>query len=124
MLGGTALVILGVVMALTNPDEVAYQDYAVERLSTYLKDEVCTQTPPQLEFLKPDPEFIQRQCKSLVDTGRPQIQQIIDQQTERQNWVIFSIYRTDIKFKPLLLDYHFETVGVLQKFVTYQAQKK
>ena len=123
-LGGTALVVLGVGLAWTNPGKESYEEYAVEKLSTYLKDEVCTQTPKQLEFLNPDPEFLKRQCQSLVDTGRPQIQQIIEQQTERQNWVIFSIYRTDINISPLLPAYHFETVGVLQQFLTYQAQQQ
>jgi len=123
-LSGTALVVLGVGLAWMNPGKEAYEEYAVKKLSTYLKDEVCTQTPKQLEFLNPDPEFLKRQCQSLVDTGRPQIQQIIEQQTERQNWLIFSIYRTDINISPLLPAYHFETVGVLQQFLTYQAQQQ
>ncbi|HBB33736.1 MAG TPA: hypothetical protein DDZ80_01230 [Cyanobacteria bacterium UBA8803] len=123
-LAGVLLVGLGVSMALTNPGQDAYEQYAVEKLSTYLKDEVCSQAPTNLEFLQQNPEFLKRQCQTLVDTGRPQIQQLISQSTERQNWVVFSIYRTDLSMKPLLPGYHFETVGLLQNFYTYQANKR
>ena len=43
-IGGTALVGLGVSMALTNPSQDTYEAYAVEQLTTYLKDEACLQT--------------------------------------------------------------------------------
>ncbi|MCP2730662.1 DUF4359 domain-containing protein [Limnofasciculus baicalensis] len=123
-IGGVALVALGGAMALTNPPKNAYEEYAVQKLSTYLKDEVCIKAPNKLDFLPQNSEFLQNQCKSLVDTTRPQIQQIISQKTERQNFVIFSIYRSDLNVKPILPNYHFETVGIFQNFYTYQADKQ
>lgn len=126
-IGGVALVGLGGAMALTNPPKDAYEEYAVQKLSTYLKDEVCAKAPNQLDFLPKNSEFLQNQCKSLVDTTRPQIQELISQKTQRQNLIIFSIYRSDLNAKailPTLPDYHFETVGVFQNFFTYQANKQ
>lgn len=120
VLGGLALVGLGTAMAVTNPNQEAYDEYAVEQLSTYLKEEACSQAPklPQVE------EFLLRQCKSLVDTARPQIKQILSQKTQRQNLVLFSIYRTDLNISPALPAYHFETVGVFQKFYIYQVEEQ
>lgn len=115
--GGVALAGLGGAMALTNPSQEAYEEYAIEQLTTYLKDEACPQAP------KVFGDLLQRQCKTLVDSGRPQIQQIITKTTQRQNFILFSIYRTDLEIGPVLPVYHFETVGVLQKFYVYQAEK-
>ncbi|HAG83010.1 MAG TPA: hypothetical protein DCL61_18075 [Cyanobacteria bacterium UBA12227] len=123
-IGGMGLVGLGASMALTNPSRETYEQYAVERLTTYLKEDVCTQAPKQLDFLPQNPEFLQRQCKSLVDTGRPQIRQIISQTTDQQDFILFTIYRTDLNLNPLLPAYHFETVGVFQNFYTYQANQQ
>ena len=118
-IGGTALVGLGVSMALTNPSQDTYEAYAVEQLTTYLKDQGCKQAPKAFGG-----DFLQRQCKSLVDTGRPQIEKIISQTTQRQNFVLFSIYRTNLEIGPFLPVYHFETLGVFQKFYIYQADKQ
>ncbi|NES18304.1 MAG: DUF4359 domain-containing protein [Symploca sp. SIO3E6] len=120
VLGGLALVGLGAAMAVTNPRQDGYDEYAVEKLSTYLKEEACSQVPklPQVE------EFLQRQCKSLVDTARPQIKQVLSEKTERQNFLLFSIYRTDLNISPSLPAYHVETVGVFQKFYIYQLEEQ
>ena len=116
-IGGVAVLGLGAAMAVTNPDRDAYEEYAVEKLTTYLKDDACPQAP------KVFGDLLQRQCKTLVDTGRPQIQQIISKTTQQQNFIFFSIYRTNLEIGPILPVYHFETVGVFQKFYIYQAQK-
>lgn len=117
--GGVALVGLGSVMALTNPGRDDYEEYAVETLTTYLKEEACPKAPTVAGI----GDLLQRQCKTLVDTGRPQIQQIISQTTQQQNFIFFTIYRTDLSVGPILPVYHFETVGVFQKFYIYQAEK-
>jgi hypothetical protein len=117
-IGGVALVGLGASMALTNPDQDDYEEYAVEQLTTYLKNEGCAQAP------KVFGTSLKSQCQTLVDTGRPQIQQIIAKTTQRQNFVLFSIYRTKLEVSPLLPVYNFETVGVFQNFYVYQANKQ
>lgn len=117
-MGGVALVGLGLVMALTNPGKDEYEQYAVEQLTTYLKDEACMEAPSVFG------NFLQRQCKSLVDTGRPQIEQIIAEKTQRQNLILFSIYRTNLEVGPFLPAYHFQTLGVFQKFYIYQAEQQ
>lgn len=116
-LGGFVLAGLGLSMALTNPAQKDYEEYATEELTTYLKEEVCTEVPSFLGT------FLQQQCTLVVDTGRPQIQQIITETTERQNFVVFSIYRTHLSIDSHLPSYEFETVGVFQSFYIYLSEE-
>jgi hypothetical protein len=117
-IGGVALVGLGVSMALTNPGKDSYQQYAVETLSTYLKNEACMQAPSVFG------NALRSQCKSLVDTGRPQIEQIITQSTQQYNFIFFSVYRTNLEIGPFVPAYQFETLGVFQNFYIYRAEEK
>lgn len=117
VVGGVALAGLGVAMTVTNPNQEAYEDYAQTQLTAYLKDNVCTEAAQEFG------EFLRGQCGALVDAGRPQIEQLIRKTTVRQNYLVFSIYRTDFDFAPILPAYHFETVGVLSRFLTYEAEE-
>ncbi|HAA27915.1 MAG TPA: hypothetical protein DCE56_09965 [Cyanobacteria bacterium UBA8553] len=117
-IGGTVLTALGVTMALTNPSPDTYEEYAVEQLSTYLKNEGCTQVPVILG------DSLKRQCKTLVDKNRPQIEQLVAQTTQRQNFIVFSIYRTNLEVGSFLPVYRFETLGVFQQFYIYKAGRQ
>lgn len=117
-IGGTVLTALAVTMALTNPREDTYKEYAVEQLSIYLKNEGCTQVPVILG------NSLQRRCKILVDENRPQIEQLVAKTTQRQNFIVFSIYRTNLEVASFLPVYRFETLGVFQKFYIYKAGRQ
>ncbi len=105
-------------MATTNPSQPAYEEYAVQRLTEYLKKDVCTKVPKALENL------LQRNCPVLVDSSRPKIQQLVSESTQRQNFIFFTIYRTDLAVNPLIPSYHVETVGVFKNFYIYEAEKR
>lgn len=117
-LGATGLAVLGVIMANTNPTQAEYQDYAVERLTQYLKTDVCHKTQGFIENL------IQFNCEKVVDSVNPQMQGLIAGTTERKDFMIFSIYRTDLKVSSLIPSYTFETVGAFNNFYTYSAQQR
>jgi hypothetical protein len=112
------LAALGVTMAKANPSQVEYEEYAVQRLTEYLKTDVCKKTTNFIENL------IRFNCEKLVDSANPQIQEIIARTTERQNYIIFSIYRTDLKISSWIPSYKFETVGAFDQFYTYTAEKE
>ncbi|NEN96533.1 MAG: DUF4359 domain-containing protein [Moorea sp. SIO1F2] len=116
--GTIVLAVVGGSMVVTNPGQATYEDYAVEQLSKYLKEEVCPQAPETLG------SFLRRQCTILVDTGRPQIKQVVAQTTKRENFLLFSIYRTDLDVSTLIPSYSFETVGICQQFYLYKADEK
>ena len=117
-IGTVAIAGLGVVMAITNPSQANYEKFAMQQLTKYLKKDVCQKAP------KVFGDFLQRNCSVLVDSSRPQMQQIIAQTTQKQNFLFFSIYRTDLSINPFIPTYHFETVGVFQNFYIYAAEKQ
>ena len=105
-------------MAITNPDSSTYEEYAAEQLTTYLKKDVCSQVPKAFETL------VQGSCASLIDSNRPQIKQIIVRSTQRQNFILFSIYRTNLSISSVVPLYRFQTVAVMQNFYTYSAKQQ
>lgn len=106
---------LATVMAIANPDASTYEEYAVEKLTTYLKDDVCSQVPQVFGSLV-------QNCTSLIESNRPQIQQIIARSTQRQNFILFSIYRTNLSISSVVPLYRFQTIGIMQNFYTYSAE--
>ena len=110
--------VLGVAMANTNPNQAEYEDYAVQRLTEYLKSDVCNKTTKFLERL------INYNCDKLVDSANPQIRQLLSATTERQDFFLFSIYRTELKISDFIPSYKFETVGAFNNFYTYTAQEQ
>ncbi len=117
MVGGIGLLGSSLVMTLTNPRAGDYETYATEELTTYLKENVCTQVSQQLQGL------LQSYCKSLVDTGKPHLHQIIAQQTTRRNFLLFSIYQTQLSLPSPLPAYQFQTLGIFQQFYIYDAEQ-
>lgn len=117
-IGVAAIAGLGVVMAITNPSQASYEKFAVQQLTEYLKKDVCQKAPKVFGNL------LQRNCSVLVDSSRPQMQQIIAQTTQKQNFLFFSIYRTDLSINPFIPTYHFETVGLFQNFYIYTAEEQ
>jgi len=112
---------LGITMAIANPDQQAYEQYAVVQITSYLKTNVCTQGQ---NFLG---NFMQQPCNSLVDTIKPQIQPLVTSNTQRQNFIFFSIYRTNLplsNFIPFAPVYQVETIGAFNNFYSYQPQKR
>ncbi|WP_066383343.1 MULTISPECIES: DUF4359 domain-containing protein [unclassified Anabaena] len=110
--------VLGVGMANTNPQQPEYEEYAVQRLTSYLKKDVCNQTSKLIERL------INTNCDKLIDSANPQIRQILSATTERQDLIFFSVYRTELKVSNWIPSYRFETVGVFNNFYTYTAEQQ
>lgn len=117
--GGIVMAGVGIIFALCNPGQKAYEKYATTTLSQYLKEQVC-EDAPQIG----GGDFLRNQCYTLVDTSRPQIEQLISRKTQRNNFIVFSIYETDLSLAAPLPSYHFETIGVLQNFYIYEADKR
>ena len=111
-IGGVLVVGLGVVMAIANPSPEAYKEYAAKLVTEYLNNVGCEKVP-----------VAKNQCLSLVESAQPQIGEIISQNTERQNFILFSIYKTEFAL-PLLPTYQFETVGALQNFYIYKQNQQ
>lgn len=111
-------------LAISNPSESEYEEYATQQLTDYLKQNVCPQAP------KIWGKSLKRECKRLVNSNQSEIKEFISKGTERYNFILFSIYKTELsitKVSPffpsnLLPSYHFGTLGVGHKFYIYQAE--
>jgi hypothetical protein len=112
VLGGIAGILL-----TTNPNRLDYEQYASRTLTTYLKNNVCAQAQASIEVQA----LLRGYCKMLVDTGHPFLQEAIATNTTRKNFLIFSVYQTELLFPPPLPSYHFSTVGFLNKLYIYEA---
>jgi uncharacterized protein YceK len=111
---GLALVGVGAAMTATNPNEAAYQEYATAQLTEYLENNVCQ-----------DAGFFQQQCGSLLKSGQGQLKEIIARETQRQNFLLFSIYKTELALDlPFIPKFHVETVGAVNSFHIYKVQKQ
>lgn len=120
-LGIVGLVVLGSagLMALTNPDETAFGEFALQQVKTQGCKEV--------------PQIIREQCPQFVQDNQSQVKKLITQSTKRENYGLFSIYRTNLSTRsivpnlPIFLDlpaFQLETVGMFGKFYIYQAEQR
>jgi uncharacterized protein YceK len=115
-LGEVALVGLGIFMTSTNPPEKAYENYAVQQIDTYLKENFCSELPKGLD------NVLKGQCHTMLDVARPQLGKKIAQATTRQNFLLFSVYQTQLSLPFSELDYNFSTVAFCQNFFVYEAE--
>ena len=96
-----------------------YTKYCVKAYQVaYLKSNVCKKSQNPLENL------IQMNCDKLLEAANPRMREIISISTEKQDFLIFSVYRTDFKLNNWIPSYKFETVGAFENFYTYNAQKQ
>jgi hypothetical protein len=69
------------------------------------------------------------ECHALVQQLQPELVELFLRQTRRQNFILFSLYSTDLSllnFGPLgisLPTYHFETLAVAGQFYTYEIRE-
>ncbi len=108
------IIVLITVLIVTNPGTSRYESYASQQLIGYFKDDLCRQTT---EIRK-----IQSTCRILIDTTRPQIQMVLIKNTRQQNFLLFSLYHTNLNLSPIVPEYNFATLGIVDRFFTYQSE--
>lgn len=108
---------LGSLMSITNPGQPDYEEFATRSLMVYLKER-CSKAPFGLAD----------QCPEFLTANQPQIRRLVAENTERHNFIFFSVYRTELAVQSLLPilsalplpAYQVETVGAFQKFYIYE----
>jgi Domain of unknown function (DUF4359) len=116
---GVGLVGLGAVMAVTNPGEAAFEEFAVQKLKT--------------DGCKEIPIMLRDRCPSFVDDNQAQLKKLIIQNSDRKNYFLFSLYSTNLSVRsvfpgiPFIVNvpsFQLETVGMFGKFYVYEAEKQ
>ena len=111
-LAGGLFLISSVILLFTNPSSKKYEEFATEQLVIYAKENVCSSNSGNLE------DAIKSQlCNLMIDTGRGQVPRLIQETTQRRNYLFFSIYETD------LFLYQFETIGIFNDFYILDVRK-
>lgn len=126
-LAGIILLGLGVAMAVTNPNQETYNQYATLRLTQYLQEKECVKLDDSVRDL----------CKLLEqEQGQNLIKRLVADNTQRNNYLLLSIYKTDLSTRDVLpsflsnllslptISYEFETVGLFGNFQTYKAKRQ
>ena len=108
---------VGAIAVLTNPGEAGYRQYTDTKIETELKDKICTQVSSDLGV------WLEGQCHILISTASPYLAEAIAQQTERQNFYLFSIYQGDLALPAPLPTYRVATIGIFGNYYTYQTEK-
>ncbi|MDX2239170.1 MAG: DUF4359 domain-containing protein [Leptolyngbyaceae cyanobacterium bins.302] len=111
-LGLASVTSLGTFMAVTNPSQAAYESYATQKVVNLLDRNVCAEAPKSFDLRK--------DCKSYLTANRSQIKEFIANNTQRQNFILFSVYTTDVSVASFLPDYRVESVGAFQQFHVYE----
>jgi Domain of unknown function (DUF4359) len=104
---------LGGIMALSNPDRSDYENYAVEQIGNLAKDQ-CDRAPAGLGIL------LQGPCRGAIEAYKPQLRPLLAAATSRQNWIFFSIYRSDISIPIVNFNARVESIGIFNNFFTYK----
>ena len=116
-IGGILMLAIGAIAVATNPGSEKYQEYAQNAIQTRFKDKVCAQVAEDLGI------WIEGQCQILITTASPYLAEVVDQQSTRQNFFFFSVYQADLTLPKPLPEYRLQTLGILDNFYIYQAQK-
>ncbi len=102
-------------LCLTNPGQEDYQDYATDQIVFYVKDKICSERGSAI--------FLRRYCHTLVDTSRKQLVRFLSQKTQRHNYLLFSVYSTDILLPGILPRFQFKTIGILENFYIFESDQ-
>jgi hypothetical protein len=104
---------VGGLMMLTNPERGAYEEYAVEQLGNQAREK-CDLAPSGLGIL------FQGTCRVAIDNFKPQLRTLVSASSNRQNFGLFSIYRSDISIPVVNLGVKVESIGMFNRFFTYK----
>jgi hypothetical protein len=115
--GGVALLTgLGAAMVATNPTPADYEQFATQQLVAYLDREVCLEAPVAFN--------LRQQCKSFLKANRSQLRTFIADNTSRRNFILFSLYSTELSVASFVPTYQVESVGIFDRFFIYQTTQE
>jgi hypothetical protein len=106
-MGGIAVAGIGVVLALTNPSPITYHRYAAKTVSLFVMRDLCegrSQPPKILEA------YTTEGCQAIASQGENAILSFIENNTDYQNFILFSLYTTELPVRSL------RVLGIFNKF--------
>jgi hypothetical protein len=96
--GYAAIFGLSIVLAATNPKQTIYTEFATQTVSRLLIQDLCRvndRTPKLFDTM------IKDGCQAFMQQGKTEIRAFIAHNTERQDFLLFSLYTTEFPIRPL-----------------------
>jgi hypothetical protein len=115
--GALALLLLSGGMVVTKPTKSDYVKYASTKLATELKKAYCKESKVP-KFLQDFAGMWANACETGLTTRSDLIRQFLDSSTKEQDYLILSIYQTEVA------NYKYETLGAFGNFFTYSGGKQ
>ncbi|MEM1367681.1 MAG: DUF4359 domain-containing protein [Cyanobacteria bacterium P01_H01_bin.15] len=110
LLGSSLGVVGAAILALTNPSLDAYVEFAEDELVSYLQTQGCQELAAELGSQG------RLYCGVLLNISRPAIAELLRQNTEVRNFLVFSLYETELSLLDLL-EIETATLGIGDSFV-------
>lgn len=114
LVGGGSLAI-ATVLAGTNPRPNSYESYAASELATYLKSDTCQQAyriAGGVHGL-----LAEVGCRWAVEIGQPGLVTAVGWTTERHNYLLFSVYQTQVGPGQTWPNYRRKTLAIGNRFI-------
>jgi Domain of unknown function (DUF4359) len=115
---GLGLAIIGLAMAFTNPSPQQYEDFVVGQLKNRLQAE-CSQAGNNLLGA-----LANTTCRTMTAMGEPYVSQalkpLVSDGTKRYDFLLFSIYVTDLSISQLNFSGRVESIGAFNSFLVYR----
>lgn len=103
----------GIALALTNPGQAAYDEFATQKITDFVLQDVC-QTPQSGALPDILGSVLSEGCRAIATSRRAEIKSFVANNTQRQNFILFSLYTTELPTRSV------KTVGIFNQFFIYQ----
>jgi hypothetical protein len=110
--GAIALMMIGGIMGMTNPPRQEYLSYASQQLAHEIKKSICNQSKVP-DVLGNIADSLVSVCQTVVTSQRHNIERFIDNATKRDNFLILSVYTTEIDGRT------YQSIGAFGNFLTF-----
>lgn len=116
-----AIAAIAVVMGFTNPRKERYLDYASAKLATDIQSAICSESlgeaANQPDILRGITNLFTNICKTGIDLQRGTIRKIIDDTTRQQDFLVLSVYKTEVPRKK------YTTIAAFGNFMTFESSE-
>lgn len=111
---GGGSVAIATVLASTNPRPSDYENYAAGELATYLKSDACQQAYQIAGGVHG--RLAEVGCRWAVEIGQPGLATAVGWTTERRNYLLFSVYQTQVGPEQTWPNYRRKTLAIGNRF--------
>ncbi|MFM7269963.1 MAG: DUF4359 domain-containing protein [Cyanobium sp.] len=98
--GAAVAAAAGLGLVMTNPGRDDFEPFAAEQLTKAAVEELCD--PSSLPAIA---RLLVRDCPGLIRSQRPVLGKLALAATQRRNFLLFSLYRTDLGGQQVLPDW-------------------